>query len=297
MKSFQDIYSQCVRKVHNLETKEKLKKIKNIDAVDKYGRTLLYCACSKGNIEIVDLLLSKNANMFIGFIKMEDDLCTYETPMRIACENGYLDVVKSLIKKNKNSVRIIYNPEVNVPEIVEKAKDKFFGTGDNDDNDYNDYNDYNNYNDNMVNNYAVYETPLRIACINNRFDIIKELVKNGANIFEKSRYLRIYASFEKISGSFFEYFFTDVSILSCYFGECPSNSTEIKKYIITYLMTLNNSKDMNNNSKDMNNNSKDMNNSKEPGLPYELCFMISEYTELDSKLTETIPITSELKYL
>lgn len=84
----------------------------NVNAIDSDGKSALYYAAEQGNLEAVQLLLNRDAQVDGGIfpfplktIKVEGHF----TPLFIASKKGYLEIVRELIAKNATINYIVDN--------------------------------------------------------------------------------------------------------------------------------------------------------------------------------------------
>lgn len=71
----------------------------DVNVADKWGRTALSLAASRGDLAMVDLLLASGAWVDLG---EHDDNSTYRTPLIEAAEAGHLAVVERLLAAGAN---------------------------------------------------------------------------------------------------------------------------------------------------------------------------------------------------
>ena len=93
---------------------------------DKYNQTPLHYACMKGYVDIVKILIEKNADLNV---KNKYN----NTPLHIACMRGYVDIVKLLIKNkvivnyiiyNYNSIKNLLNYNINLKYCDKQPTEK-----------------------------------------------------------------------------------------------------------------------------------------------------------------------------
>jgi len=72
----------------------------NIARADKQGRSILSYASENGDLELMELLLKKTANLLQGVLSVDN---VGKTCLMYACENGHKDVAKRLLKAIKSA--------------------------------------------------------------------------------------------------------------------------------------------------------------------------------------------------
>lgn len=75
----------------------KLSTVTNINRTDMFGKTLLYCACQRGNLPLVKKLIKNGADIHIS------DLNKFTPLMAAVCHNHY-GVVRELMKITNNEL-------------------------------------------------------------------------------------------------------------------------------------------------------------------------------------------------
>ena len=135
----------------------------DIDSKDNFGRTPLFSACSSGHFSVVNYLISKGAN-----IKLIDD--QGNTPLYYACRGGNLRIVELLISKGADIYQT--NKSRRSPweiaaenghlQIIRTLIEKY------------------NLDKNARGFYGL--TPLLLATVSKRFNVIKYLIGIGADV-------------------------------------------------------------------------------------------------------------------
>jgi len=69
----------------------------DLNVWDKWGRTALSLAASRGHLEVVEVLLGGGA-----WVNPHEDYDTFETPLFAAADNGHLLIVQLLISHGAN---------------------------------------------------------------------------------------------------------------------------------------------------------------------------------------------------
>ncbi|KIJ05104.1 hypothetical protein PAXINDRAFT_33147, partial [Paxillus involutus ATCC 200175] len=64
----------------------------DVNMQDIHSRTPLHLACSKGHLNIVELLVQNGANL-----NVQDNY--FSTPLHLACSKGHLNIVELLVQK------------------------------------------------------------------------------------------------------------------------------------------------------------------------------------------------------
>lgn len=91
-----DQFLEAAKKGDVAELKKLLEQGVNVDSKNKYGVTALAFACSKGQLDAVQLLIERGANV------NAEDTFYHATPISWAIENGHNDIVKFLLQKGAN---------------------------------------------------------------------------------------------------------------------------------------------------------------------------------------------------
>jgi len=91
-----DQFLEAAKKGDVTELKKLLDQGVNVDSKSKYGVTALGFACSKGQLDAVQLLIERGANV------NAEDTFYHATPISWAIENGHNDIVKFLLQKGAN---------------------------------------------------------------------------------------------------------------------------------------------------------------------------------------------------
>lgn len=92
-----DQFLEAAKKGDVAELKKLLDQGVNVDSKNKYGVTALGFACSKGQLDAVQLLIERGADV------NAEDTFYHATPISWAIENGHNDIVKFLLQKGANA--------------------------------------------------------------------------------------------------------------------------------------------------------------------------------------------------
>lgn len=188
-------------------------KFSKIDAKDKYNRTPLYMAVENGHASVVKLFVDKGAKIDIKSTIVYNSLSTKKasdwTLLHVAAFNGYSDIVEILVNEDNRLVDIkdnigrtaavlaASNGHINVLKILEPeqynvyllhAKFRAARKSDN-------LEDLKNFLEKLEKEHQLRDivnvklgewTPLHVAAFANWLDIIEILIKNGAEVKDKT---------------------------------------------------------------------------------------------------------------
>ena len=71
----------------------------DVNEADRMHRTLLHCACKRGDLKMVELLLQCSADASAPGLYHSIRQTFYDaTPLEVACAKGHFDIVSMLLK-------------------------------------------------------------------------------------------------------------------------------------------------------------------------------------------------------
>jgi len=184
--------------------------------------TPIMYVCRTGDEEIFDILIEAGANV-------ENKNSEKITPLMFACSNGNLEIVRKILKISKKNVNDLcekYYPALMYAIMSEKNGSEIIVELINAGAD--------------VNITSGWSSSLSLACIQNKHDIVKILVENGADInkSESLHYACIWNNLESvkylISKGANLFVKDNVMEESCLAGACRRDNVEVVKEIVKY---------------------------------------------------------------